>query len=399
MATPDEGYELDAWSGCAANGSLTVNGAATVTCMFKKQTFQVTFVDWDDAVLEPAQTVEWGEAAVPPANPTRDGYDFTYWDTDFSSVKSDLTVKAQYKEVDKTVYYTVTYYDWDMTVLGTEKVEEGHDAEGWKPEPTRENYDFTGWSKPLTNITSDLSVQAQYEEKKVYFTVTYYDWDLTVLGTEKVEEGHDAEGWKPEPTREGYDFTGWSKSLTNITSDLNVQAQYEVAKVWYTVTYYDWDLTVLGTEKVAEGETAEGWKPEPEREGYDFTGWSKPLTNITSDLSVQAQYEVAKVWYTVTYYDWDLTILGTEKVAEGETAEGWKPEPEREGYDFTGWSKPLTNITSDLSVQAQYEKKEATAIEDIDSTTQASPRKFFHNGTLLINRNGNTYSTQGQLLD
>ena len=90
---------------------------------------------------------------------------------------------------------------------------------------------------------------------------------------------------------------------------------------------------------------------------------------------------------------------GTEKVAEGETAEGWKPEPEREGYDFTGWSKPLTNITSDLSVQAQYEKKEATAIEDIDSTTQASPRKFFHNGTLLINRNGNTYSTQGQLLD
>ena len=396
IATPDEGYELDAWSGCAANGSLTVYGAATVTCTFKKQTFQVTFVDWDDAVLEPAQTVEWGEAAVPPANPTRDGYDFTYWDTDFSSVKSDLTVKAQYKEVDKTVYYTVTYYDWDMTVLGTEKVEEGHDAEGWKPEPTRENYDFTGWSKPLTNITSDLSVQAQYEEKKVYFTVTYYDWDLTVLGTEKVEEGHDAEGWKPEPTREGYDFTGWSKSLTNITSDLSVQAQYEVAKVWYTVTYYDWDLTILGTEKVAEGETAEGWKPEPVREGYDFTGWSKPLTNITSDLSVQAQYEVAKVWYTVTYYDWDLTILGTEKVAEGETAEGWKPEPEREGYTFTGWSKPLTNITSDLSVQAQYEKKEPTALDAAEGTDSRAARKLLRNGILLIERNGTTYTVQGK---
>ena len=398
VATPEEGYELDAWSGCDADGSLTVNGAATVTCTFKKQTFQVTFVDWDDAVLKPAQTVNWGEAALPPSDPVRVDYDFTGWDTDFSSVKSDLTVKAQYKEVDKTVYYTVTYYDWDMTVLGTEKVEEGHDAEGWKPEPTRENYDFTGWSKPLTNITSDLSVQAQYEEKKVYFTVTYYDWDLTVLGTEKVEEGHDAEGWKPEPTREGYDFTGWSKSLTNITSDLSVQAQYEVAKVWYTVTYYDWDLTILGTEKVAEGETAEGWKPEPEREGYDFTGWSKPLTNITSDLSVQAQYEVAKVWYTVTYYDWDLTVLGTEKVAEGETAEGWKPEPEREGYDFTGWSKPLTNITSDLSVQAQYEKKEPTSIGETPTGTP-SARKYLRNGVLYIRTNGTTYNAQGHRID
>jgi uncharacterized repeat protein (TIGR02543 family) len=150
---------------------------------------------------------------------------------------------------------------------------------------------------------------------------------------------------------------------------------------------------------VEEGHDAEGWKPEPTREGYDFTGWSKPLTNITSDLSVQAQYEVAKVWYTVTYYDWDLTILGTEKVAEGETAEGWKPEPEREGYDFTGWSKPLTNITSDLSVQAQYEKKEPTALDNTETAPQTAPRKFIENGVLYIYRNGNTYSTQGQLLD
>ncbi|MCR4665001.1 MAG: InlB B-repeat-containing protein, partial [Paludibacteraceae bacterium] len=128
-----------------------------------------------------------------------------------------------------------------------------------------------------------------------------------------------------------------------------------------------------------------------------FTGWSKPLTNITSDLSVQAQYEVAKVWYTVTYYDWNLTILGTEKVAEGETAEGWKPEPEREGYDFTGWSKPLTNITSDLNVQAQYEKKEATTLDETDTWT--TPRKFFRNGTLLIDRNGILYTPHGTRLD
>ncbi len=164
VATPEEGYELDAWSGCAADGSLTVYEAVTVTCTFKIKTFFVTFVDWDDAVLKTAQKVTWGEAAVPPADPTREGYVFTGWNTDFSSVKSDLTVKAQYEEEGKTVYYKVTYYDWDLTLLGSEKVAEGEDAKGLPTNPTREGYDFVGWSKPLTNITSDLSVAARYEK-------------------------------------------------------------------------------------------------------------------------------------------------------------------------------------------------------------------------------------------
>lgn len=168
MATPNEGYELDAWSGCNADGSLTVSANATVTASFKKktfvvtlvaehgqiqveneglnlnaveygtvlnltpvpdegyvfstwqysggssnvitsnttitaiftiQTFQVTFVDWDDAVLKPAQTVNYGEAAVAPADPEREGYRFIGWDQDFSSVTANMTIMAQYEQL------------------------------------------------------------------------------------------------------------------------------------------------------------------------------------------------------------------------------------------------------------------------------------------------------------
>jgi hypothetical protein len=291
VATPEEGYELDAWSGCAADGSLTVSMITAVTCSFKKKTFQVTFVDWNDAILKAAQTVVWGEAAVPPTDPTREGYKFTGWDTDFSSVKSDLTVKAKYVEEDPTVYYTVTFLDWDATLLLKETVEEGHDAKGPAVTPTREGYTFVSWSKPITNITADLTVIALYEVAKVYYTVTYLDWDATPLGTEKVEEGHDAKGPAVTPTREGYEFVGWSKPITNITADLTVVAQYEVAKVYYTVTYLDWDATPLGTEKVEEGKDAKGPEVTPYREGYTFIGWSKPIKNITADLTVIAQYE------------------------------------------------------------------------------------------------------------
>ena len=95
---PDEGYVFSSWqySGSASN-VITAN--TTITAIFAIQTFQVTFVDWNDAVLKEAQTVNYGEAAVAPEDPEREGYKFTGWDQDFSSVKANMTVKAQYEQL------------------------------------------------------------------------------------------------------------------------------------------------------------------------------------------------------------------------------------------------------------------------------------------------------------
>jgi uncharacterized repeat protein (TIGR02543 family) len=61
----------------------------------------VTFVDYDGTELKKESVIE-GEAATAPADPTREGYTFTGWDKDFSSVTSDLTVTAQYVKNDPT---------------------------------------------------------------------------------------------------------------------------------------------------------------------------------------------------------------------------------------------------------------------------------------------------------
>ena len=58
-------------------------------------------------------------------------------------------------------------------------------------------------------------------------TVTFKDWDGTVLKTQEVQYGGDAEA-PADPTRVGYTFTGWDKAFTNITADLVVTAQYEM---------------------------------------------------------------------------------------------------------------------------------------------------------------------------
>ena len=61
--------------------------------------------------------------------------------------------------------------------------------------------------------------------------------------------------------------------------------------------------------------------------------------------------------YTVTFVDWDGTVLSTQTVVEGEAASA-PADPEREGYTFIGWDTEFTHVYSDLTVTALYEQNE-----------------------------------------
>ena len=199
---------------------------------------------------------------------------------EFAVQNGAVTVAAAQPEM-----HTVTFKDWDGTVLKTQEVQYGGDAEA-PADPTRTGYTFTGWDKAFTNVTADLVVTAQYEINT--YTVTFKDWDGTVLKTQEVQHGGDAEA-PADPTRTGYTFTGWDKAFTNVTADLVVTAQYEINT--YTVTFKDWDGTVLMTQQVQYGGAATA-PANPTRTGYTFTGWDKAFTNVTADLVVTAQYEM-----------------------------------------------------------------------------------------------------------
>lgn len=59
-------------------------------------THTVSFFDWDNTQIGEDQEVVHGEAATPPANPSREGYIFVGWDAAFDNVTSDLAVHASY---------------------------------------------------------------------------------------------------------------------------------------------------------------------------------------------------------------------------------------------------------------------------------------------------------------
>ena len=121
-----------------------------------------------------------------------------------------------------TTTYTVTFKDYDGSIIDTQTVPSGGSAT--PPTPTRTGYDFTGWSGgSYTNVTSNVVLTAQYSIKT--FTVRFLDWNNDVLDTQTVDYGGSATP-PSNPTRDGYTFSGWSGNYTNVTADVDIIAQY-----------------------------------------------------------------------------------------------------------------------------------------------------------------------------
>ena len=124
------------------------------------------------------------------------------------------------------------------------------------------------------------------------FTVTFMNYDGSILKSEEVKQGMSATP-PASPTRDGYTFIGWSGSYCKVTVDITVVAQYQINDpeiVAYTVRFVDYDGTVLKTQPVEKGQAATA-PVAPTRDGYNFIGWDRDFGNVTSDLTVTALYE------------------------------------------------------------------------------------------------------------
>lgn len=116
----------------------------------------------------------------------------------------------------------------------------------------------------------------------------------------------------------------------------------------HTVTFKNWDGTVLKTQTVNSGASAA--PPQvPDRTGYTFTGWDKSYGSVTSDLVITAKFEINK--YTVIFKDMNGDELSRQTVSHGAAANPEAP-PTPPGYVFTGWDKDFSCVTANMTVTA-----------------------------------------------
>ena len=294
-------------------------------------TYEVTFKG-DNNTAPVRVEVKEGETVARPEDPERPGFTFLGWfcgneEFDFNTpITQSITIIAKWSELPPPATYTVVFVDYDGTVLKTETVQEGQSATA-PQKPSRYGYTFTGWDIAYTNVQSDLTVVAQYVEKATYQVV--FMAEGVAVSTQTVYQGEAAIAPNP-PTVENKVFSHWDASFTYVTGDLVVNAVYVP---FFTVTFLNYDGTLLEAQIVGQGKTAIA-PAVPARPQYTFVGWDVDFTNVQSDLTVTACFELTR--YTVTFNTNGGGTIADVVVLEGETV-ARPADPVRNGYDFVEW--------------------------------------------------------------
>lgn len=263
-----------------------------------------------------------------------------YRDADFLK---PLTKDSKVKNGD-TVYVKWTINKYTVTFMDGEKVLRAytnvtHGSAVTAPEvPKKDGKTFKEWDKGFSNVTSDLTINAVYDVDT--FTVTFKDGEK-VLETQTVE--YEAAATAPDIARlsppEGMHFAKWDKDFSNVTEDIEVSAVYELNE--YTVIFKNGE-TVISIQPVKHGFAA------TPPNVYDtatkkFVGWDKPFDNVTSDIIVNAKFETKK--FTLTFINFDGTTVYTAEVEYGasidshfETADSAATYDDKI-LDYDGWYK------------------------------------------------------------
>ena len=235
-----------------------------------------------------------------------------YRDADFLK---PLTKDSKVKNGD-TVYVKWTINKYTVTFMDGEKVLKAftnvtHGDTVTAPEvPEKDGKTFSKWDKDFSKVTSDLTINAVYDVDT--FTVTFKDGEK-VLETQTVE--YEAAATAPDTARlsppEGMHFAKWDKDFSKVTEDIEVSAVYELNE--YTVTFKNGETT-LKTEMVEHGSAAT--PPNVvDTPTEKFVGWDKSFDNVTSDIIVNAKWETKK--FTLTFINFDGTSVYTEEVEYG----------------------------------------------------------------------------------
>lgn len=276
-----------------------------------------------------------------------------YRDADFLK---PLTKDSKVKNGD-TVYVKWTINSYTVTFMDGEKVlatftNVPHGDTVTAPEvPEKDGKTFSRWDKDFSKVTSDLTINAVYDVDT--FTVTFKDGEK-VLETQTV--AYEAAATAPDTARlsppEGMHFAKWDKDFSKVTEDIEVSAVYELNV--YTVIFKNGETT-LKTEMVKHGfaATAPNVFDTPTEK---FVGWDKPFDNVTSDLIVNAKFETKK--FTLTFINFDGTTVYTAEVEYGASIDS----------HFETADSAATYDTKILDYDGWY-KADGTRIDELDLPT------------------------------
>ena len=421
-----DGYVFDGWYydssfTNAVDFSQPLQGGADHFVLFAKWTeasskvLNVTynanggqFADGKDVMQ--GQTDSDGIARQPLA-PTRDGYVFAGWyyhSNGTDQVDFNQPIVGSGKNVNLFAAWTPAKQDKTVDILyvanggtffdGKDTMQVVTDTNGIARlplQPTREGYDFLGWSydrdgndpvdftKAIVAGSGHATLYAQWKQNNEKTVLYVANGGAFADGNETMEGVTDSNGVARQPlapTRKGYTFTGWTydregtdpvdfdNPLVGGSKHATLYAQWNAVEkdnsidVLYFANggvFFDGNVTLHG---VTDSDGVARQPLAPTREGYTFAGWtydskgkdpvdfSKPLVGGGDHATLFAQWtedkgadvdenkNVKDVLYFANggvFFDGNVTLQG---VTDSDGVARQPLAPTREGYTFAGWT-------------------------------------------------------------
>ena len=307
------------------------------------------------------------EQTVTLPTPTRTGYTFLGWTGEgITTPQPNVTIpKGSTGDKRYIENWELTEYNITMDLNGgsgeTTLLYTVIDDEFALPTPTRNGYEFVGWTgEDITTPQTSVKIPKGSTGNKAYtanWQVIEYTITLDTNGgpaVSPIKYTVEDSFTLPYLFRTGYEFAGWTLDGSGMipatpliiypgtTGDLRYKAEWRLAE--YTITM---DLNGgSGQEKMVYTMTDEEFElPTPTRNGYEFVGWTgeritTPQTSVkipkgsTGNKAYTANWKVIR--YTITLVTNGGAVIASIRYTVEDSVTLPIP-PDRPGYEFSGW--------------------------------------------------------------
>ena len=320
-------------------------------------------------------TAECGSQVTISATP-KEGHHFVRWNdnnTDNPRIV-EVTANATYIAYFAPNKYMITWRNWDNSELykaefdyGTTPVYGG--AVPTKPADAQYTYTFDSWSPNIHVVTGEETYTAVFAQTVNQYTVTFKNWDGSVLQSTSVAYGDmpnytGAVPTKPATAQYTYTFSGWDKEIASVTGNVVYTAQFEETVNKYIITFNNWDGTTLAIYEVEYGKVpiytgVTPTKTSSDEYTYVFAGWTPAIVPVTGNATYTATFSNDVNSYTITLHAENGTVTGAGTYTYG-TSVNISATP-AECYHFVQWSDGDTNasrtivVTDDITLTAIFE--------------------------------------------
>lgn len=361
-----------------------------------------------------SQTVDiGGKATKPETDPTRAGYSFTQWCSNYAAtiafnfdtvINEDTTIYAAWARITAV---TVTFDSKGGSDVPSQSVEPGNKVVC--PDiPTKEYYAFGGWftDEECTtefdfsqSISSSLTLYAKWT--RAYNDVVFDSKGGSSVTKQTVIIGGTAT-IPEQPTREGYTFAFWCTDsgatnefdfTTPITEDTTLYARWVLNQ--YTVSFNSNGGSSVQSQSVEHGKLVV-FPIMPTKTNYSFFMWCKDKyleeefsfsTPATSDLTLYARWFGSS--YSFAFDSNGGNTIPTQTIENGKKAT--RVVPAKTGNTFEGWfsDEELTKefsfdtaIVHDMTVWAKWQPDTFTVTFESNGGSEVDPQTIEYGNTV-----------------